>query len=485
MKGRSLLSTAVLILFSILKEVHCFQSHVRNPTRSYLPTNFKTSREKTKILLWNNDNNSDKTIEKLFVENSDKGMKDMKTMIQSGILGLFLTFSIFVSSSSAATSDSKNIALCLFQKCQAPLAKCILNPKCLANVICINTCTGKPDEVGCQIQCGDLFENEVVGEFNKCAVSDLKCVPQVQDDGSYPIPSEDKLVKKFNTDLFNGRWYITAGQNKLFDCFPCQVHFFESTKPGTFVGKLNWRIEEPDGEFLSRDALQRFVQDEKNPALLMNHDNDYLHYQDDWYIVDYEGDNNKDNIPPFVAVYYRGSNDAWDGYGGMVIYTRAASFPPELHDRLVNAVAKVNFDFDKDFVLTDNSCKELEKGEALLMREKFVGNVALQTEQQLAQQVVRARQNAVNSAKAQRLFIEGEFQGVETAFENIGKATLDFEQEIQKDIVNVEKVIEKDIVGLEKEIEKDIVGLEKEIEKDIVNVEKEVEKDVKKIFGRK
>ena len=24
-----------------------------------------------------------------------------------------------------------------------------------------------------------------------------------------------------------------------------------------------------------------------------------------------------------MVVYYRGSNDAWDGYGGAVIYTRA------------------------------------------------------------------------------------------------------------------------------------------------------------------
>merc|ERR1712157_590492 len=286
---------------------------------------------------------------------------------------------------------------------------------------------------------------DVVGEFNKCAVSDLKCVPQTQDDGSYPVPDKSALVKSFDTDLFNGRWYITAGQNKLFDTFPCQVHFFESTKPGTFVGKLNWRIEEPDGEFLTRDALQRFVQDEKNPALLLNHDNEYLHYQDDWYIVDYAEDNNPDNVPPFVAVYYRGSNDAWDGYGGMVIYTRASSFPKELHDRMVTAVSKVNYDFDKDFVLTDNTCKEIDKDEALLLREKFVGNVALQTEQQLVRQVVRVRQNAVNSAKAQRLFFEGELSQVENAFENIGKSTVDFEKEISKDVVSAEKVVEKDI----------------------------------------
>ena len=33
----------------------------------------------------------------------------------------------------------------------------------------------------------------------------------------------------------------------------------------------------------------------------MNHDNEYLHYQDDWYIVDFEGDNNPENIPPYLS----------------------------------------------------------------------------------------------------------------------------------------------------------------------------------------
>jgi len=474
MTARILQLSSLIILFVNFKEIQCFHSlnGVRYSTVSSSSSSFSYQHgTKTKTMLWKNENNLDDVGQKrkeklLFVDETKVSItslkkqkekkNDVQKMIQSSLVGLFLTFSVFVSSSFAASSDPNGIALCLFKKCPAPLAKCILNPKCLGNVICINTCTGKPDEIGCQIKCGDFFENDVIGEFNKCAVSDLKCVPQVQDDGSYPVPPDSALVKKFNTNLFTGRWYISAGKNELFDTFPCQVHFFESTKPGTFVGKLNWRIEEPDGEFLSRDALQRFVQDEKNPALLLNHDNEFLHYQDDWYIIDYAEDNNPDKIPPFAAVYYRGSNDAWDGYGGMVIYTRAASFPPELHDRIAKAVAKVNFDFDKDFALVDNTCKELNKGEALLLREKFVGNVALQTEKQLAQQAVRARQNAVNGAKAQRLFIEGEITGVEDAFENIGKATADFEKEIERDIVSVEKVIEKDIVGVEKEVENDV-----------------------------
>ena len=190
----------------------------------------------------------------------------------------------------AMATDSDAIVGCLFQKCQLPLAKCIVNPNCLANVICINTCNGRKDETGCQIECGNLFENDVVGEFNKCAVSDMRCVPKKQDDGSYPIPTASATVPKFDTSFFNGKWYITAGQNKLFDIFPCQVHFFTEPEPGIFYGKLNWRVEEPDGEFFTQDSLQRFVRDPKDPAHLINHDSEYLHYQDGWYIIDYARD---------------------------------------------------------------------------------------------------------------------------------------------------------------------------------------------------
>ncbi len=118
---------------------------------------------------------------------------------------------------SIAVTDSGSIVSCLFSKCQVPLLKCIANPKCLANVVCINTCTGREDEIGCQIKCGDFFENEVVGEFNKCVVSDMGCVPRQKDEGLYPEPDPSVLVPKFDTKLWNGRWYITAGQNPLFD----------------------------------------------------------------------------------------------------------------------------------------------------------------------------------------------------------------------------------------------------------------------------
>ncbi|KAL3802298.1 hypothetical protein ACHAWO_002146 [Cyclotella atomus] len=386
----------------------------------------------------------------------------------AALLALTLSFSSIPTTpvQPANAADGAAIGLCLLKKCRVPLAKCITNPNCLANVICINSCNGSPDETACQIECGNVFENEAVGEFNKCAVSDMTCVPQKPDDGSYPVPPKEKLVQNFDTKLWNGRWYITAGQNKLFDTFPCQVHFFTETSPGKFYGKLNWRIEEPDGEFFTRDALQEFYQDPKNPAHLINHDNEYLHYKDDWYIVDYAADDNKEGTPPFAFVYYRGENDAWVGYGGVVVYTRDAKLPESLLPRLREAAKKVNFDFDKDFTITDNSCKALEKGEEVILREKFAGKMAIQTEQQLQQQAVLARTAAVNTLKEEE-------KVVEKAFQNIEEKALSFEKELVKDIVNVEQ-----------EIVKDVVNVEKEIVKDVEKVEAEIVKEEQKLFGR-
>ena len=366
-------------------------------------------------------------------------LRNIENCVKTSVLALGVSLATLTTPLPAIASDSGAIVSCLFSKCQLPLAKCIANPKCLANVVCINTCNGKEDEIGCQIKCGDLFENEVVGEFNKCVVSDMGCVQQKSDEGLYPVPEPSTLVQKFDTKLWNGKWYITAGQNPLFDIFPCQVHFFTETSPGTFYGKLNWRVEEPDGEYFTRDALQQFVQDPKEPAHLINHDNEYLHYKDDWYIVDYEYDDNKDGVPPFAFVYYRGSNDAWDGYGGVVVYTRDSKLPESLIPRLRVAAQKVGFDFDKDFAITDNTCKTMDQGEALLLREKFAGKVVLQTEELVQAQATKIRGNALNSAKAQKVFFSNEAAAAGKAFEKLSEDVKEFEKQVTDDVRAFEK----------------------------------------------
>jgi VDE lipocalin domain len=120
----------------------------------------------------------------------------------------------------AETTKPEEILSCLLEKCPKALTSCVLNPKCLANVVCLNTCG---DNIDCQIKCGDYFENPVVGEFNKCVVSDMSCVKQRPDDGSYPLPDKGVTVPKFDTSFFNGRLYITAGAFRFSQTFRCSL----------------------------------------------------------------------------------------------------------------------------------------------------------------------------------------------------------------------------------------------------------------------
>jgi len=338
-------------------------------------------------------------------------------------------------------ADGAAIGKCLLKSCQLELAKCVTNPKCAANLICIQTCNNRDDEAACQIGCGDLFENDVVGEFNACAVSQKSCVPQRQDDGSYPIPPVDSIDQRFNTKAFEGRWYISAGLNKAFDTFPCQVHFFTSPQPGVLYGKLNWRIVEPDGEFFTRNAVQRFVQDPNNPGILYNHDSEYLHYKDDWYILDSDRD--------FVLVYYRGSNDAWDGYGGAVLYTREPTVRGDLIPRIEAAAKKANLDF-KDFTATDNSCNAQGPKDVQELKKKYL----LSTEPTLQQQLTTLRGYTV-------------------------EAVVKEEREAAQAISRLEKIAEKDVRDLEKTLEQDVQDLEKALETDITILENDVERALK------
>jgi len=245
---------------------------------------------------------------------------------------------------------------------------------------------------------------------------------------------------------------LQQGRMNYLISFLARCTFFTETEPGKFFGKLNWRIQEPDGEYFTRDAIQQFVQHPKQPGHMINHDNEYLHYQDDWYIIDYAADDNKEGVPPFAFIYYRGANDAWIGYGGAFVYTRDSKLPPELIPRLREAAKKVNFDYDKDFTATDNTCTEISDGERILMREKFAGKALIQTEDQIQAATVRARGNAVNSVKAQKMLVDGELEQAQKAFADLEKTAVNFEKEIVKDVTKAEKEIVKDVIEVEKEV---------------------------------
>ncbi|XP_074373311.1 violaxanthin de-epoxidase, chloroplastic-like [Apium graveolens] len=344
----------------------------------------------------------------------------------------------FVIIPNADAVDALKTCTCLLKECRVELAKCIANPSCAANVACLQTCNNRPDETECQIKCGDLFENSVVDQFNECAVSRKKCVPRKSDVGEFPVPAADVLVKSFNINDFTGKWFITSGLNPTFDAFDCQLHEFY-TEGNKLVGNLSWRIGTPDGGFFNRSAVQKFVQDPSQPGILYNHDNEYLHYEDDWYVLSSKLEGTPED---YLFVYYRGKNDAWDGYGGAFVYTRSAVLPESIVPELEKASKNVGRDFNT-FIRTNNTCgpepplidrleKTAEAGERTIIREV----------EEIEEEVEKVKDTEVNLfrrlAEGFKVFLEDE----ENVLSGLSKEEEEILSGLQMEAAEVEKLFE-------------------------------------------
>eukprot|EP00899_Mesostigma_viride_P014074 jgi/Mesvir1/22668/Mv14099-RA.2 len=327
---------------------------------------------------------------------------------------------LFASPSPANAVDSIAVCKCLLGNCRAELARCVADPGCAANLACLNTCNNRPDETECQLKCGDLFENRVVDEFNKCAISKGGCVPQKANDGTFRVPSWDAVVPSFSTLDLNGDWYITAGLNPSFDTFDCQRHTFSARQEGKMSIHIRWRTPTIDGGFVTRETDQNFVADPDHPGALYNHDNEFLHYQDDWYIVDAKVDGKPDD---YFIVYYKGKNDAWDGYGGATIYTRSKTLPEKYKYNYQVALRRVGVSFDK-MIITDNSCPPLQplplRLEKVIEKEEMVIAEELTKEEKALLMAVQKEEELLMSkfTEAERRLL-GEFEMDARAFVNL------------------------------------------------------------------
>ena len=48
-------------------------------------------------------------------------------------------------------ADTAKVGTCLLGSCQKELALCLADAKCVKNLICLQTCNGRPDETDCQV----------------------------------------------------------------------------------------------------------------------------------------------------------------------------------------------------------------------------------------------------------------------------------------------------------------------------------------------
>ena len=182
-------------------------------------------------------------------------------------------------------------------------------------------------------------------------------------------------------------------------------YFFTPPPPKPFQGKLaakiNWRVPlDSRGRFAPRSTIQTFTQCPNSKALLLNHGNAYLNYQDDWYILASKPD-------AYVVVYYRGANDAWVGYGGAVVYTKARSFPSRYLPEIRASVERAGLRW-ADFVLTDNACPPQPPAPTLSER---VGDV----ERVIVDDAVAVEQTIVADARAVEATLAADALAVEKA----------------------------------------------------------------------
>jgi len=326
---------------------------------------------------------------------------------------------------------------CLLQSCQLELAGCLADEKCAESLVCLNACFGRPDEGDCQIKCGDLYSSPAVQTFNTCAISKNDCVKQKKDTGEYPVPAFDAMAEGFSPSVFGdkSRWYIVAGLNKDFDIFDCQEHFFSVPDEEHMYVKVNWRVNRSNGQFYERGDVQTFYTDENSKAVLHNNGNEYLHYQDDWYIPGYkEGE--------YVFVYYRGTNDAWDGYGGAVVYSTKPALDLAYVPELEALSAKVGVKWS-DFSVTDNSCKP-------------------------APPLRLARPGDLDTLADDALVIEKDIEGL-GGF--VGKEVTLLESELERDVEAAERVVGGGIVYEANAFKDEVRYVERILEKDLEQLE--------------
>ena len=192
--------------------------------------------------------------------------------------------------------------------------------------------------------------------------------------------SDERLLGRIDTaenelkEIFRGKWYIVGGLNKAFDTFDCQVHeFFDpiddqvgNRKSDRVIADaaFSYRIKNNKGYFTKNGDKRLILSNIQNNEEAALQDNEYhegsgkwgidsfmtnqkgapfvndanvlsgtkqdgrklklmlrpskMNYVDDWTILSYSTEADKS----FIVVAYRGTNSAWDGYGGVNVYSR-------------------------------------------------------------------------------------------------------------------------------------------------------------------
>jgi hypothetical protein len=209
--------------------------------------------------------------------------------------------------------------ICASQNCQTQLTRCMNDKTCATGLACLLGCqlhrNSNADEGNCQVRCMDLYENEAMQALTDCALTDHQCYPPSEADAKYPVISKDLAMKDFDLRQFDGSWWVAAGWNPTFDCFPCAKHNFFYMDEELVEATFSYRIIRDDGTIFTRSGDKTLTPTANGGQLELRLRPDRMDYVDDWTILAFEPNE-------YIVVYYHGGNVAWKGYGGLNVYTR-------------------------------------------------------------------------------------------------------------------------------------------------------------------
>lgn len=146
----------------------------------------------------------------------------------------------------------------------------------------------------------------------------------------------------------------------------------------------------------------------------------------------------------YIFVYYRGRNDAWDGYGGAVIYTKSAVLPESIVPELQKAAKNVGRDLSQ-FKKTDNTCgpepplverieKTVEEGEEIIVRE------VEEIEQEVEQDFERAKNTEISLLERLAEGFQELIKDKDYFLEELSKEEMDLLSELKMEATEVEKL---------------------------------------------
>lgn len=240
--------------------------------------------------------------------------------------------------------------VCATKNCIRELKNCMTDKSCAPGLACLLSCRFRENEGDCQVRCMDLYENRAMEELTECTLTKNSCYPPLPADSNFlPLSQpKNKAVKNFDISRFEGTWYVAAGLNRAFDCFDCQKHDFRVVN-NHLEATFTYRIKRDDGTFFTRRGDKRIKQTENSGVLELRLDPNRMNYLDTWTILASD--------PAYLVVHYHGRNVAWDGYGGLNVYTRNGKIPTddELVQGIERGLAKVGLTL-KDLKINDNSC---------------------------------------------------------------------------------------------------------------------------------